>query len=207
MTTRCAACAAPLTAGAWRFAPGPTTRTALCSRRRIPAVCPQRREQLYGRIGFGRGDAVAHAFITGNQRGDFHCADEGGRLGASKLRRERAGQIGCIAGVELDGDCAGNIGGAAADDVMCLGKSRSDAGHIAGKLLTVADHHVEAFATEIIQLVGHFAGFDVGDDFSLGLEIVFSFLVVLPRGPKQQRRGKLILMSAQASMTFLMFSG
>ena len=39
----------------------------------------------------------------------------------------------------------------------------------------------------------------------LGLEIVFSFLVVLSRGPKRQRRGKLILMSVISSVAILIF--
>ena len=39
----------------------------------------------------------------------------------------------------------------------------------------------------------------------LGLEIVFSFLVVLSRGPKRQQRGKLILMSVISSVAILVF--
>jgi hypothetical protein len=39
----------------------------------------------------------------------------------------------------------------------------------------------------------------------LGLEIVFSFLAVLSRGPKRQRRGKLILMSVISAIAILIF--
>src|SRR5207302_5279950 len=38
------------------------------------------------------------------------------------------------------------------------------------KFLAVTDDHVEAFAAEVAQLIGHLAGFDVGDDFGIGLQ-------------------------------------